>query len=147
LVELAKRQPTTGSAIEQIRGIHPSTVRRRGREIVAAIARGLEAPPIPREESTWRSDPADAPVIVLAEALLRARALDAGLAYELIASRAELEQIVSATRRGDAPPSVRTLEGWRSELVGEDLRNLLAGHRTLGVGPHGRLVLNGRADG
>jgi ribonuclease D len=147
LVELAKRQPTTGSAIEQIRGIHPSTVRRRGREIVAAIARGLEAPPIPREESTWRSDPADAPVIVLAEALLRARALEAGLAYELIASRAELEQIVSATRRGDAPPSVRTLEGWRSELVGEDLRNLLAGHRTLGVGPHGRLVLNGRADG
>ncbi|HZU61390.1 MAG TPA: HRDC domain-containing protein, partial [Solirubrobacteraceae bacterium] len=111
LVELAKRQPTTNSSIEQIRGIHPSTVRRRGRAILEAIARGLESPPIPREEVAWRSEPTDAPVIALAEALLRARALEAGLAYELIASRAELEQIVSAARRGDSPPTVRTLNG------------------------------------
>ncbi|HZU59769.1 MAG TPA: HRDC domain-containing protein, partial [Solirubrobacteraceae bacterium] len=144
LVELAKRQPSTMSALEQIRGIHPPTVRRRGRDIIQAIARGQEAPPIPKEEGTWRSDPADGPVIALAEALLRARALEAGLAYELIASRAELEQIVSATRRGGPPPAVRTLEGWRSELVGEDLRNLLAGHRMLGVGRAGRLVLEDR---
>jgi ribonuclease D len=141
LVELAKRQPTTNSAIEQIRGIHPSTVRRRGRDIIEAIARGVQAPPIPREEVQWRSDPSDAPVIALAEALLRARALEAGLAYELIASRAELEQIVSAVRRSEPPPTVRTLEGWRSELVGEDLRDLLAGQRALGVGRDGRLAL------
>lgn len=145
LVELAKRQPTTSSAIEQIRGVHPSTVRRRGSDIVDAIARGLAAPPLPREEVTWRSDPADAPVIVLAEALLRARALENGLAYELIASRAELEQIVSAARRRDPPPPVRTLEGWRSELVGEDVANLLAGRNALGVGGNGRLVLTNQA--
>jgi ribonuclease D len=141
LIELAKRQPATNSAVEQIRGIHPSTVRRRGRDIVEAIARGMQAPPLPREEVQWRSDPSDTPVIALAEALLRARALEAGLAYELIASRAELEQIVSAVRRRDPPPAVRTLDGWRSELVGEDLRDLLAGKRTLGVGRDGRLAL------
>jgi ribonuclease D len=78
---------------------------------------------------------------VLAEALLRARALEVGLAYELIASRNELELIVAATRRGDPEPDVRTLEGWRSELVGADLRDLLAGRRAISVGPGRRLVL------
>ena len=75
-------------------------------------------PADPARGPRGRSDPEDAPLIVLAEALLRARALEAGLAYELIASRSELEQIVAAARRGEPEPEVRTLEGWRSELVG-----------------------------
>ena len=79
---------------------------------------------------------------MLAEALLRARALEAGLAYELIASRNELELIVAAARRGEPEPDVRTLEGWRSELVGADLRDLLAGRRAVSVGPDRRLVLS-----
>ena len=61
LVELAKRHPASLDALEQIRGIHPSTIRRRGRAILEAIARGLEADPIPRDEPRGRSDPSDAP--------------------------------------------------------------------------------------
>ena len=141
LVEAAKRQPTSLRALEQIRGIHPSGIRRRGQAILDAIAAGREAPPIPREPGRERFDPADAPLIALAEALLRARSLEAGLAYELVASRAELELIIGAARRGAAPPAVRTLEGWRSELVGEDLRSLLAGDSALAVGADGRLEL------
>ena len=141
LVELAKRQPANRRALDQIRGIHPSGLRRRGEGILDAIARGLQAPPIPREEAHRRSDPADAPLIALAEALLRARAFDAGLAYELIASRSELELVVAAARRGGPPPQIRTLEGWRSELVGADLAELLAGRSYLGLGPEGRLHL------
>ena len=74
--------------------------------------------------------------------MLRARALEAGLAYELIASRVELEMIVAATRRGEPEPEVRTLEGWRSELVGTDLRDLLAGRKAVSVGPDRRLALS-----
>jgi ribonuclease D len=141
LVEAAKRQPSSVRALEQIRGIHPSGIRRRGDAILEAIAAGRDADPIPREPGRERFDPADAPLIALAEALLRARALEAGLAYELIASRAELELIIGATRRGEPPPSVRTLEGWRSELVGDDLRSLLGGEAALAVGPDRRLAL------
>jgi ribonuclease D len=141
LVELAKRQPSNPRGLDQIRGIHPSGLRRRGQQILDAIARGLEAPPIPREQSGRRSDPADTPVIALAESLLRARSLEAGLAYELIASRSELELIVGAARRGEEPPTVRTLEGWRSELVGTDLADLLEGRSAVALGPDGRLVL------
>ncbi len=141
LVELAKRQPASIEGLEQTRGMHPSTVRKRGEGLLDAIARGREAPPIPREEVRGRSDPADAPLIALAEALLRARALDASLAYELIASRSELEQIVAATRRGEPEPDVRTLSGWRRELVGADLRELLSGRGALSAGSDGRLRL------
>jgi ribonuclease D len=141
LVELAKRQPSTVDALGQIRGLHPSGIKRRGRAILDAIAQGRQAEPIPREPGHERFDPGDAPLISLAEALLRARASEAGLAYELIASRSELEQIVGAMRRGEPEPEVRTLEGWRAELVGEDLRALLAGTKALRVGGDGRLVL------
>jgi ribonuclease D len=141
LVEAAKRRPTATNGLEQIRGIHPSGIKRRGEEIIAAIHRGLEAPPIPRDERRGTSEPADAPLIALAEALLRARAMEAGLAYELLASRAELDLIVAAARRNEPDPSVRTLSGWREELVGSDLRDLLDGRQALSVGDGRRLEL------
>jgi len=141
LVELAKRQPSSVAGLEQIRGIHPPTIKRRGATIIETIARGVQLPPIPRDESRGRSEPGDAPLIALAEALLRARALKAGLAYELIASRAELELIVAAGRRGAPEPDVRTLTGWRRELVGDDLRDLLDGRGVVSVGPDRRLEL------
>jgi ribonuclease D len=81
-------------------------------------------------------------VIALAEALVRARAQEAGLAYELIAARADLAPIVVAARRGDPEPDVRTLRGWRGELVGSELLELLRGHRRLGVGPRGRIDIS-----
>jgi ribonuclease D len=141
LLELAKRKPTATAGLEQIRGLHPPTIKRRGQAILEAIARGREATPIARDEARGRSEPGDAPLIALAEALLRARSLEAGLAYELIASRAELEQIVGAVRRREPEPEVRTLGGWRAELVGDDLRSVLDGRSALSVGAGRRLSL------
>jgi ribonuclease D len=37
LVELAKRRPSTTSGLEQIRGLHPPTIKRRGEAILEAI--------------------------------------------------------------------------------------------------------------
>jgi ribonuclease D len=142
LVELAKRQPRALSELEQIRGLHGSTIRRRGQHILDAIAAGRQGDPIPREQGRGRSEPGDVPLVVLAEALLRARAMEADLAYELIASRNELELIVGALRRGEPQPSVRALTGWREELVGAELRELLSGHSALSVGPGRRLRLH-----
>jgi ribonuclease D len=141
LVELAKRQPASIDALGQIRGLHPSTIRRRGAAIIDAIAAGRDAPPIAREEGRGRSEAGDVPLIVLAEALLRARAMEADLAYELIASRSELEAIVGAARRGEPAPPVRALTGWREALVGADLRDLLTGASALSVGADRKLRL------
>lgn len=141
LIELARRRPTRAGELGHIRGMHPSTVKRRGEAIVEAVERGIQAPPIQRDEFQARSEPGDVPLVVLAEALLRARALEAGLAYELIASRSELELIVTAARRGEPEPEVRTLQGWRRELVGQDLEDLLTGRSAIALGPDRRLVI------
>jgi ribonuclease D len=71
--------------------------------------------------------------VALGEALLRARAREAGLAYELLATRADLQAIVAAERAGEQPADVRTLQGWRRELVGAELLELLRGSVSLSV--------------
>jgi len=102
LVEVAKRRPQTSERLSQIRGLHESTLRRRGRDILDAVARGREQPGIPVEgERPTQPDAADAPLIALAEALVRARAASAELAYELLATRADLQRIVTAVRSAD----------------------------------------------
>jgi ribonuclease D len=66
---------------------------------------------------------------------VRTRALQEELAYELIAARADLQAIVLAMRDGSPQPDVRTLQGWRREVVGDELLELLDGRRSLTVGP------------
>lgn len=139
VVETARRRPSMPEELGRIRGLHRSLVSRRGSGILAAVDHGLHDPPIPRERVQMRFDPADGPVISLAEAWLRARALQAGVAYELLSSRAELEAVVGAARRGEPEPQVRTLTGWREQMVGAELRNLVAGRTAVAV--DGRLRL------
>jgi len=140
LVELAKRQPADMAALEQVRGAHPGVLRRRGKDVLAAIEGGLAAPPIVLEQGEREgSDPHDAALVALSEALVRSRALDAGLAYELIATRGELTAIVRAARSEAPEPDVRALRGWRRDLVGAELLDLLAGRRSLDVDRSGRL--------
>jgi ribonuclease D len=144
LVEVAKRRPQTAERLSQIRGLHESTLRRRGDEILAAVSRGRERDGIPVEgDRPTAPDPADAPLIALAEALVRARANEAGLAYELLAARADLQRIVTAVRAQDGDADVRTLQGWRREVVGSELLDLLAGRRSLRVGPGLDVLVDG----
>ncbi len=148
LMEIAKRKPASTSELEQIRGSGASNLRRRGEELIAVVRRARERPP---EEAPHDARPPapraeDAPLIALAEALLRSRARDAGLAYELLASRADLQAIVAAWRSSDEQADVRTLRGWRRELAGGELLELLDGHTTLSV-KDGRLQIAARASG
>jgi ribonuclease D len=144
VVELAKRQPVGRRDLSQIRGITPDVVRRRGDDVVAAIERGKTAEPIRLEEGDRSpTEAVDGPTVALAESLVRTRAQEAGLAYELIAARADLAPVVVAARRGLDEPAVRTLQGWRRELVGAELLELLGGRRTLGVGAGGRVEVTG----
>jgi ribonuclease D len=140
LVEIAKRKPKTMERLTQIRGLHEGTLRRRGTAIIRAVERGRELPGIPSE---YERGPApsvdDAPLIALGESLVRTRAMEAEVAYELLAARADLQKIVVAVREGADEPAVRTLEGWRREVVGQELLSLLRGERSLRVGPDRRI--------
>jgi ribonuclease D len=143
LVELAKRAPRTPEQLDHVRGVNPGSLRRRGGDLLATIAHGATLPPIPVEaERHEPSAPVDGPQIALAEALVRARALEAGLAYELIAARADLSAIVVSHRAGRPIPDVRTLTGWRREVVGDELLALLRGQVRIAVGARGELAIS-----
>jgi ribonuclease D len=142
LVEIAKRKPSSNSELERIRGVGGAPMRRRGEELLEAVRRGAGRAPEPPPQLTRPppSRPEDAPLVSLAEALLRARAREAGLAYELLATRADLQTIIGARRTsadGHATPSplddVPILGGWRRELVGEQLLELLDGRLSLSI--------------
>jgi ribonuclease D len=133
LVEIAKRKPASPRELEQIRGA--GAARSKAREVIDAIRRGRErqADPLPDDRRRPPPDPDDAPLVSLAEALIRARAREAGLAYELLATRADLQSIVAARRLGGEEADARTLRGWRRELVGNELLELLDGRVSLAV--------------
>jgi ribonuclease D len=140
LVELAKRTPRDKQGLEQIRGLPPQTLHRRGDALLAALERGRErpAPPAPAEPPS--RDPADAPLVSLAQALVRHRSMESGVAVELIATQSELSTLVASLRRGENG-DVRVARGWRRELVGDELRELVEGRRALSVDPDGGLVV------
>ncbi|MGA2165958.1 MAG: HRDC domain-containing protein [Solirubrobacteraceae bacterium] len=145
LVELAKRRPASMRELEQIRGLGQGGLRRSGPELLEAVRAGAEqadGPPLPLERLARGGfpDPADAPLVALCEALVRARAREADLAYELIAARADLQAVVTAVRTGAPEPEVRTLRGWRRELVGAELLELLDGRLSLSVREGGLAV-------
>jgi ribonuclease D len=134
LVEIAKRKPTSARKLEEIRGVGQGRLRKGGEELLLAVQRGLAhaGEPLVSGPRPAQPRPGDAPLIALSEALVRARASEAGLAYELLASRADLQAIVAAHRTGEHA-DVRTLRGWRFELVGEELLALLDGRISLAV--------------
>jgi len=139
LVELARRTPRDKHGLEQIRGLPPQTLHRRGDALIGAIERGRrrKAPPPPAEPPP--RDPADAPLVSLAQALVRHRSMESGVAVELIATQSELSALIGSLRRGDDSDNVRVAHGWREELVGEELRELIEGRRALSVDPDGGL--------
>jgi ribonuclease D len=140
LMEVAKRAPASRGELEKIRGVGSGGgTGRRAQELLDAVARGRERPPEPAPERSRQppAKPDDAPLVALAEALLRARAREAGLAYELLAARADLQAIVAARRAG-GEADVRTVRGWRRELVGGELLELLDGNVSLSVLSSGR---------
>jgi ribonuclease D len=139
LVELARRRPRDRAGLEHIRGLPEQTLRRRADQVLASVERGRHRDPPPRPPEPPARESGDAPLISLAQALVRQRSMENGIAVELVATQAELAALVTATRRGDGAAEVRVAEGWRHELVGAELLELLAGRRALSVDGDGRL--------
>jgi ribonuclease D len=139
LIELARRTPRDRNGLEQIRGLPPQTLHRRADSLLKAIERGRDRTPPPPPREPPARDSADAPLVSLAQALVRHRSMESHVAVELIATQAELAALMSALRKGENGDHLRVNQGWRRELVGEELQALAAGRRSLSVGEGGRL--------
>jgi ribonuclease D len=142
LFQIARRQPTDKPGLEQIRGLPQATLHRRASEILAAIAAAADDEPLPGPELPPQRDAAEAPVVSLAQALVRHRSRESKIATELIATQSELNHVVGSLRHRGEPDGVRVLTGWRRELVGEELIALVRGEIAMSVTPDGSLAVS-----
>jgi ribonuclease D len=137
LVELARRSPATMESAAAVRGIHPRLLKRSGEEILRRVARGRSVPesdcPAPVER---RSDDADLALVVdLLDVVLKASAERVQVAPAYLGTRKQLLELARRELRGEGDPSepLPILVGWRRQLVGEALLNLLAGRSSVAV--------------
>ena len=141
LVELARRKPRDKGALENIRGLPQQTLHRRGPELLAEIEAGRDEDPPAAPPSPPRRDAAEAPLVALAQAVVRHRSMESGVATELIATQSELSALVASVRRGAGSGDVRALQGWRRELVGDELSALIEGRLSVSVRDDGGLEI------
>src|SRR3954468_18839832 len=127
LVGVARRHPDSRRALEEVPGMPSQTFQRWHRELLEAVARGREAPDAPDLPDVEQGDSGDAPLIALGQALVRQRAIEAKVAVDLVSTQSDIAAVVGALRRDNGEPEVRTLQGWRRELVGDELVKLLSG--------------------
>jgi ribonuclease D len=133
LVEVARRQPDDRRALEEVRGLPAQTLQRWHRDLLDAVARGRDAPDAPDLPGIEQGDSGDAPLIALGQALVRQRALEAKVAVDLVATQSDIAAVVGALRRDSGRSGIRTLQGWRRELVGDELVKLLSGEYVVRV--------------
>jgi ribonuclease D len=58
---------------------------------------------------------------------VRQRAIEEKVAVDLVSTQSDIAAVVGALRRNNGEPDVRTLQGWRRVLVGDELVKLLRG--------------------
>ena len=136
LVNLARQQPVTLAEIRDLRGFPAGVAERHGAEIARTVAEALKLPKEqwPRRLPVRDVDASTQALVNILATFLRIRAQEQQIAWGLLATARDLEELVERTpgvRKGDLP----ILNGWRYELAGRDLLRLLAGEISLTVDP------------
>ncbi|MBI1310604.1 ribonuclease D [bacterium] len=136
LIDIAKRQPQTESELLRSREMGRPNFRRHAHEIVSCVERALKLPKDqwPAAFSSKDSSP-DEPVLgkLLAIALAN-RCAELGLSTGLVGTSNDLKELVRWYNAGCPEHNRPTLEtGWRSEVCGDLLRQVLEGKVSLRV--------------
>lgn len=130
LFDLAKLQPETVQELANVRGINERSVNRYGKELCQLITAAKNRPPIPlheKDRSAKKTQQEEA-ILDILTALVRVRAEENALNPTILASRKDLEELLS---NGD--DECPLLHGWRYTMAGKELVGLLKGELLLGI--------------
>ena len=141
VVSIAQQVPRSDEELGRIRGIDGRHRRKASaKKILEAVAAGLNAgPAAPTRPKREALDRKLRPAVGLASAWLAQLARDLDLDATLLATRADIEALL----RGDQ--GARLGVGWRQQIVGEPLRELIDGRAALSFDGSGGLVLEERS--
>jgi ribonuclease D len=134
LAGVVQRPPRGRDDLVGIRGIDGRLRDHTAKDLLDAVAAGIELPSsellLPESD---RIDRSLAPAVTVLGAWLAQRASELDLDPSLLATRAELTQMLQ-----DRPSRLAT--GWRADLVGEPLQRLLHGDAALRMRDGGRRI-------
>jgi ribonuclease D len=118
LIDIAYNLPSSEKQLAAIEGISPKLVGRAGKQLIEALSASktdnneYQPPKAP--------DEAQKKLLKDMQSLIAECARDLKLAAETVASKRELSAVISSGNR-----ETRVFTGWRRELVGERLLQLL----------------------
>jgi ribonuclease D len=141
IVAIAQQAPTSPEQLTGLRGVDSRHLRHGAdQEILAAVQVGLR---MPSDDSRPLRSPELPrhlrPVVTLVTAWISQLARDHNLDPALLATRADIESLL----KGD--PDSRLHHGWRSELVGTPIAQLVAGDAAVAFNGDGQLALEARS--
>ncbi|MFA9564610.1 MAG: ribonuclease D [Acidimicrobiales bacterium] len=140
LVGIAQRKPTSVDGLKKVRGLDGRHLRSGvADEILAVVQRGLLS--TPRRLPAPRRRELDSrlrPAVPLVAAWVNQLARDAQIDPALVGTRADIEALL----RGDE--GARLTQGWRAELVGRPIDDLLSGQASLAFEPDHGLIIEPR---
>jgi len=134
LLQLARHPPKSVNDLRGLRGVHSSDIDRHGGHILASITSALALPTSawPEVPSDRKPDPESTGIVELLQAVLKARAAEQGIAPTMLATSADLQTLVDAKQSRTAL-DVPILRGWRRQLAGDLLLQVLDGTVTITV--------------
>ena len=136
LVAIARRQPANRRDLEALRDFNRPNLLARANEILGVIAKAQETPAEALPEPAERHDdlPGMAMVVSLLSATLSQAAAQEKVAVGLIGGSSDLKELVRWYLDGqglDETPEL--LQGWRREVCGKTLLDVLSGRRALRI--------------
>ncbi|MFO0697939.1 MAG: ribonuclease D [Nitrospira sp.] len=141
LLQLARHPPRHQDELRKVRGLHGSEIDRNGESILATIQAALALPP-----SAWpvlskerKPEPELNGLVELLQAIVKARALQEEIAPTILATTADLQELVDA-KINRSTLDLPLLKGWRRILVGDLLLGALDGKLAFIVDPTSRAI-------
>jgi len=136
LVAIAKRQPADRAELEALRDFNRPHLTAKARELLAAVAAAQATPAdqLPEHAERHEEGPGLTMLVNLLAAALANCCAREGVAVGLVGTTGDLKDLIRWQAQGrhqDARPPLA--EGWRGEVCGATLLDVLAGRRALRV--------------
>lgn len=140
VVGVASSAPTSVDELRSLRGVDGRNLRGGlAEELLEVVRSSARSSPTRVHSSPVAEMPAELrPAVPLVSAWVSQRARDLDLETSLLATRADLEDLLRGV------PGARLTHGWRAEIVGEPIRRLVEGEATLAFDRAVGLVLEDR---
>jgi len=129
LVDLARLMPKDMGALGRIRGLHERVIKRHGNALLKLVEGSREntPEPLPPFKTAPKPSIGQEALVDLLNAVVHLRAAEQQLSPTQLAPRKQLQQLVMGA--DDLP----LLHGWRKQLIGEELQQVLRGEVGVGV--------------